>query len=129
MRQNLSIPKSKGYLSNHSSAADLHKLVLKRQDSIHSERRRDIKHTRKASYFTKAQKKQEGLLSEDDDSLGSMCIPAPPENFLDPIDQQSIMSDECMFLHDDFVLDTTQDLPIRQPQSAYVIFGKMVSDR
>jgi len=28
---------------------------------------------------------------------------------------------------EDFVLDTTQDLPIRKPQSAYVIFGKLVS--
>jgi hypothetical protein len=30
------------------------------------ERKRDSKHKRKASYFTKAQKLQEGLLSEDD---------------------------------------------------------------
>jgi hypothetical protein len=27
---------------------------------------------------------------------------------------------------ENFMLDITQDLPIRKPQSAYVIFGKMV---
>jgi hypothetical protein len=39
----------------------------------------------------------------------------------------SLMTDEGrLIIDDDFMLDTTQDLPIRKPQSAYVIFGKMV---
>ena len=58
--------KNTRHASNHSSIQSNHKLVLQRQNSIHSERRREIKHTRKASYFTKAQKMQGGLLSEDD---------------------------------------------------------------
>lgn len=46
-------------------------MLLRRQNSIHSERKREVKHQRKASYFTKVQKKQEGLLS-DDDNISSL---------------------------------------------------------
>jgi hypothetical protein len=58
--------------------------------------------------------------------MSSLNLVGPPQDFLDPIDQDSFFSEEQQLLDDDFMLDTTQDLPIRKPQSAYVIFGKMV---
>jgi len=67
---------------------------------------------------------QEGVLSEDD-SMCSLNLAEPPADLLDPI-ERSLFSDNYHLLDDDFMLDTTQDLPIRKPQSAYVIFGKMV---
>lgn len=116
---------------------DIHNLVLRRQDSIHSERKREIKHIRKASYFTKVQKKQEGLLSEDDNisSLNYVDVPTVGgfDQFLDPVAGGDLLHSSLsdtegkLLFDDDFMLDTTQDLPIRKPQSAYVIFGKMVS--
>jgi hypothetical protein len=68
---------------------------------------------------------QEGVLSEDDSMSSLKLIEAPADPF-DPI-ERSLFSDDYHILDDDFMLDTTQDLPIRKPQSAYVIFGKMVS--
>lgn len=101
-----------------------------------SERKREVKHQRKASYFTKVQKKQEGLLSEDD-NISSFNVYGDEQAIIsfDPLlDPQpnefmhsSIMTEERLILDDDYMLDITQDLPIRKPQSAYVIFGKMVS--
>lgn len=48
---------------------------------------------------------------------------------IDPVEAANFFSEDLMYPHDDenFVLDTNQDLPIRKPQSAYVIFGKLVS--
>jgi len=80
--------------------------VLQRQDSIHSERKREIKHTRKASYFTKAQKIQEGLLS-DDDSIASIDLQRPNRALIDPIEDHNLFSEESAFFDDNFVLDTT----------------------
>ena len=77
-----------------------------KQESFHSERRREIKHSRKASYFTKAQKIQEGVLSEDD-SFESMQIESPPQHIIDPIEHRNQLSDESMIFDDNFVLDTT----------------------
>ena len=47
----------------------------------------------------------------------------------DPFEAGNFFSEEQFFPYDDdnFVLDANQDLPIRKPQSAYVIFGKLVS--
>lgn len=47
---------------------------------------------------------------------------------IDPVEAENFFSENLLFNNDDqnFVLDTTQDLPIRKPQSAYVIFGKLV---
>ncbi len=49
---------------------------------------------------------------------------------IDRVEAANFFSEDLMYPHDDenFVLDTNQDLPIRKPQSAYVIFGKLVSD-
>jgi hypothetical protein len=47
---------------------------------------------------------------------------------MDPMERNNMLSDDAAFFTDDFVLDTNQELPIRKPQSAYVIFGKMVSE-
>ena len=56
-----------------------------------------------------------------------MNIDMTPHHLLDQNEQQSHNSgDSLIFDDDNFMLDTTQDLPIRKPQSAYVIFGKMV---
>jgi flagellar basal body P-ring protein FlgI len=121
--------KNSKFRSNHSSSgANPNKLVVNREDSIYSERRRDIKHTKKASYFTKAQKIQEGVLS-DDNSLGSMELHTSKNNYIDPIEDLNLFSEEAKQFDDNFVLDTTQELPIRKPQSAYVIFGKLVSQK
>lgn len=128
MPQSHRISKNTRFGSNHSSAQSSNKLTLQRQDSIHSERRREIKHTRKASYFTKAQKIQEGLLS-DDDSIVSIDIEGPHKSLIDHNEEMNLFSDEAAFFDDNFVLDTTQELPIRKPQSAYVIFGKLVSEK
>lgn len=70
---------------------------------------------------------QSGLLSEDD-SLSSMNLDMPPQHkLLEGINMQSTNTEYDLLLDDDnFMLDTNQDLPIRKPQSAYVIFGKMV---
>lgn len=91
--------------------------------------------TRKASHFTKAQKIQEGVLSEDD--IQSPTNPSALNHqshnpvVFDPIEAEAenFFSEDLLFPFNDenFVLDTTQDLPIRKPQSAYVIFGKLVS--
>lgn len=66
------------------------------------------------------------MLSEDD-NISSLNFHTPIEKFLDPSDQQSTITEDRLFFDDDYMLDTNQDLPIRKPQSAYVIFGKMVS--
>lgn len=47
---------------------------------------------------------------------------------LDPIEDLNLYSDDYPMFDDNFVLDTNQELPIRKPQSAYVIFGKLVSE-
>ena len=40
---------------------------------------------------------------------------------------QGMESEDSLIVDDEnFMLDITQDLPIRKPKSAYVIFGKMV---
>lgn len=73
--------------------------------------------TRKASHFTKAQKIQEGVLSDDDaSSSGKGNVPAPgiihqqqaPVVF-DPMEAENFFSEDLMFPFDDenFVLDTT----------------------
>lgn len=49
------------------------------------------------------------------------------DRILDPLEKIERTSEEDLLFDDNFVLDTTQDLPIRKPQSAYVIFGKVVS--
>jgi len=48
---------------------------------------------------------------------------------IDPVELANFFSEDLLYPHDDdnFMLDATQDLPIRKPQSAYVIFGKLVS--
>lgn len=52
----------------------------------------------------------------------------PNNNLLEPKEMASNdYTDSMLFDDDNFMLDTTQDLPIRKPQSAYVIFGRMVS--
>lgn len=68
-----------------------------------------------------------GLLSEDD-SLSSVNLDMPPQTkLMEGMNMQSVNSEyDLMFDDDNFMLDTNQDLPIRKPQSAYVIFGKMV---
>ena len=53
-----------------------------------------------------------------------------PANFadLDPVETANFFSEDLLYPYDDenYVLDINQDLPIRKPQSAYVIFGKLV---
>lgn len=44
----------------------------------------------------------------------------------DSVDIESILINENLFMNNNEMLDTNEDLPIRKPQSAYVIFGKMV---
>lgn len=47
----------------------------------------------------------------------------------DSSEEFSIISDADFFMNDNLLLDTNEDLPIKKPQSAYVIFGKMVRDK
>ncbi|TNV84007.1 hypothetical protein FGO68_gene15865 [Halteria grandinella] len=49
---------------------------------------------------------------------------------LDPVEAGNFFSENLMMDYDDqnFILDATQDLPIRKAQSAYVIFGKLRRD-
>jgi len=69
---------------------------------------------------------QTGLLSEDD-AHSSININMTPQNIFEQNNLASRDSMDSMLIDDDnFMLDTNQDLPIRKPQSAYVIFGKMV---
>ena len=136
---------AKAHGSNASTSSfGVARLPLKRKESSQSDsntaqainRRREAKlNTRKASHFTKAQKIQEGVLSEDDiqSPTNPSAINHESHNpvVFDPIEAEAenFFSEDMLFPFNDenFVLDTTQDLPIRKPQSAYVIFGKLVS--
>mgnify|MGYP001806580323 CR=1 FL=1 len=63
----------------------------------------------------------------DDDSLDSslrLGVLSNPNELL----EEDILEEQIMVGDDNYMLDITQDLPIRKPQSAYVIFGKMVSE-
>ena len=42
------------------------------------------------------------------------------------VDIESLLIEDNQFMNNNDMLDTNEDLPIRKPQSAYVIFGKMV---
>ncbi len=46
----------------------------------------------------------------------------------DSIDIEKLLDEDNIFLTSNAILDTNEDLPLRKPQSAYVIFGKMVRD-
>jgi hypothetical protein len=65
-----------------------------------------------------------GLLSEDDSISSGMRAQA----MLDPHDilEDDNLEGDLIVDDDNYMLDITQELPIRKPQSAYVIFGKMV---
>lgn len=70
------------------------------------------------------------MLNENFDSEAPISQ-AQPMNYadIDPVELANFFSEDLLYPIDDenFMLDTTQDLPIRKPQSAYVIFGKLVS--
>ena len=72
------------------------------------------------------------MLNEDYDSQVAPNQIIAPKNFadIDPQELANFFSEELLYPHDDenYMLDTTRDLPIRKPQSAYVIFGKLVSN-
>jgi hypothetical protein len=101
--------------SNHSSASSGKKIKLKRQDSPNSERRRDVKHNVKASYFTKARKVNEGILS-DEDSIGNIELCSSPlKDALYESNTGSFSNEEEQLLFDDdLILDSNHDLPIRK---------------
>ena len=101
-------------------------------------RRRDSKQAAKRvpSNFAKIHKLNEGVRS-DGDVHSSMDGACPPQMNMkapivfDPLEAEDFFSEDLMQPFDDenFMLDTTQDLPLRKPQSAYVIFGKLVRFR
>ena len=81
-----------------------------------------------SSDFAKIQKMQEGVQSEGDVPSETPYTAGKAPVVFDPLEAENFFSEDLMQPFDDenLVLDTTQDLPLRKPQSAYVIFGKLV---
>jgi hypothetical protein len=60
------------------------------------------------------------------DSAKNLNINKSDDIESDSINEHSSMGEDSALFDDNLVLDANQELPIRNPQSAYVIFGKMV---
>jgi hypothetical protein len=112
------------HLSKQRSAQQ--KVLSKNTFSSPNDRRRDIKSGRKISFNNLSLKKNSGP-QNNLDNLRNINIQGGQDASIEISDHRSEYSDDTFALSDNTLLDNTQDLPIRKPQSAYVIFGKMVS--